>query len=377
MNGITGFINDNAMLLMGVLVFGGLIFIITRMFKEAARRKINIGQVLNEHFVSEHETWIMFTVIGLWITESLIAASIHPIVNGVEEQQINAVARFFSHFITALVGIVMVTFMPKVIISLVESFGIVLSSKGNKKRMGLGIVYIITYFGLFLIVGYATVRIPLFNIELIAAGLGNLDQLNYAWWELFGKDVDYQRLGLPENYDPVRAMSFQMFASWIILLCHYLISLIDAIIVLIKLIEKEINLPSNINQTINDRGNLSTPSKEDIEDILDDPLKVIKFILKRVTTHSAQKIDELADEYKLIFIELTHIPEAKRVQVQNKISNELAKLYTQWKNINEITKNMTSSRKKSQIDTLKNKCFQLFADANEGFNRPLSNSARS
>ena len=172
-------------------------------------------------------------------------------------------------------------------------------------------------------------------------------------------------------------MSFQMFASWIILLCHYLISLIDAIIVLIKLIEKEINLPSNINQTINDRGNLSTPSKEDIEDILDDPLKVIKFILKRVTTHSAQKIDELADEYKLIFIELTHIPEAKRVQVQNKISNELAKLYTQWKNINEITKNMTSSRKKSQIDTLKNKCFQLFADANEGFNRPLSNSARS
>ena len=377
MNGITGFIDDNAMLLMGVVVFGGLIFIITRMFKEAARRKINIGQVLNEHFVSEHETWIMFTVIGLWITESLIAASIHPIVNGVEEQQINAVARFFSHFITALVGIVMVTFMPKVIISLVESFGIVLSSKGNKKRMGLGIVYIITYFGLFLIVGYATVRIPLFNIELIAAGLGNLDQLNYAWWELFGKDVDYQRLGLPENYDPVRAMSFQMFASWIILLCHYLISLIDAIIVLIKLIEKEINLPSNINQTINDRGNLSTPSKEDIEDILDDPLKVIKFILKRVTTHSAQKIDELADEYKLIFIELTHIPEAKRVQVQNKISNELAKLYTQWKNINEITKNMTSSRKKSQIDTLKNKCFQLFADANEGFNRPLSNSARS
>lgn len=377
MNGITGFIDDNAMLLMGVVVFGGLIFIITRMFKEAARRKINIGQVLNEHFVSEHETWIMFTVIGLWITESLIAASIHPIVNGVEEQQINAVARFFSHFITALVGIVMVTFMPKVIISLVESFGIVLSSKGNKKRMGLGIVYIITYFGLFLIVGYATVRIPLFNIELIAAGLGNLDQLNYAWWELFGKDVDYQRLGLPENYDPVRAMSFQMFASWIILLCHYLISLIDAIIVLIKLIEKEINLPSNINQTINDRGNLSTPSKEDIEDILDDPLKVIKFILKRVTTHSAQKIDELADEYKLIFIELTHVPEAKRVQVQNKISNELAKLYTQWKNINEITKNMTSSRKKSQIDTLKNKCFQLFADANEGFNRPLSNSARS
>ena len=377
MNGITGFIDDNAMLLMGVVVFGGLIFIITRMFKEAARRKINIGQVLNEHFVSEHETWIMFTVIGLWITESLIAASIHPIVNGVEEQQINAVARFFSHFITALVGIVMVTFMPKVIISLVESFGIVLSSKGNKKRMGLGIVYIITYFGLFLIVGYATVRIPLFNIELIAAGLGNLDQLNYAWWELFGKDVDYQRLGLPENYDPVRAMSFQMFASWIILLCHYLISLIDAIIVLIKLIEKEINLPSNINQTVNDRGNLSTPSKEDIEDILDDPLKVIKFILKRVTTHSAQKIDELADEYKLIFIELTHVPEAKRVQVQNKISNELAKLYTQWKNINEITKNMTSSRKKSQIDTLKNKCFQLFADANEGFNRPLSNSARS
>lgn len=366
---IDSFFSEYGMLIMSavvVIIFGVML---TKIFKEADRKNTTIGKIVTEHFLKQFDTWILLTMGLLWITESLIAASIHPIgPDGLPEDQINSVARFMSHFGTALVGIIMVVFFPKVLLEFFESFTPLWN--GPKKELPMKIFYVFTNLLLVCAVGYAVIRIPFFNIELIAGGLDDLDNVNFAWWEMTGRTINYPKLGLPKDYNPFKEMKFQMLASFLLLISHYLLSFIDSIIVLKKLVAQKINFGAS--SSVFDESRNYTPTDNDIEEVKRDPLKAIKFLVQKVTRNiSGEELSELVDKLKDIYNSLLHVTENERDRTRAAIAARLAALVKKWEVYNNTSGGMTEEVKKMKKNTLKNETRDLFARRVNGFNYQL------
>lgn len=357
----------------GMLIFSGLAvivvgYLISIMIKEANRKNTTLGKVFNEHFVKEFETWLTITMILLWVTESLIAASIHPMAaDGTLEKPINSVARFMSHFGTALVGIFMVIAFPKVMIEFFESFVTLVEKKGKDKIWPA--FYIFINFIMVFVVLYIIIRVPYYNIELIGKGLNDLQNVEYAWYELTRpwSSIDYPRLGLPSDYDPWKEMQFQMFASFLLLMCHYLISLVDGIILLKREVEKKINMQGSKSRS--SRRDYSS-SQDEKDDVVNNPLNAIKVLLKKGGFYNADKLDEKADHLKEIFLELSHVPEANRERVRTKIAGDMATLIKKWERFKADTEGLTANVKEARRKAIINETRDLFSKQ-EGFNHQL------
>lgn len=364
---ITQLLNEYGIFIMSSIAVIILGLILVRMFKEAARTGKTIGKVIHEHFIAEFDSWIMIVMVLLWVTESLIAASIHPIsADGTPETQINAVARFLSHFGTAMVGILMVIYFPRVLMDFIQSFVPLFGAL--KKELPMKIFHIMVTLLLLLFVGYAIIRIPYYNIELIARGLGDSQNVDFAWWEMWGRDVDYTRFGLPPDYNPLQEMQFQMRASYILLMSHYLLAIIDAIKGIQQLTDKAISIGAKRSNYSPDRD--YTPSQEEVDRISNDPLAAIKELLMKVTNLVGTDLQDTAEHLKDVFITLPHIEEDKRELVQNKISGRMATLKKKWEKYPELTRGMTQSAKEAKKRTLRNETKELFA-RREGFNYQL------
>lgn len=362
----TQIMNEYGVLLMSVVVILIIGFLLRMLFKEADKKKSTLGKIINDHFVNQFETWLTIVMILLWVTESLIAASIHPVgVDGLPEQQINGVARFMSHFGTALVGIIGVIALPRFLVEFIESFETISQKKG--KALAWSIFFIVTNLLMLLIVLYVTIRVPYYNIELIAKGLNELDNVNYAWYELTFRSIDYPRLGLPSDYDPWDEMGFQMYASLLLLICHYVISIWDGITVLRREAEKKVNF-SAVRNTSKSRD--YSPSDNEVDDIANNPIEAIKSLLRKTGTIKPEDLDERADHLKEIFLTLPHVEEHKRDNVRTKISGDMAVLVKKWEKFRNDTAGMSSKLKQQHRQRIINETRDLFA-RKEGFNYQL------
>ena len=368
---ITDLLNQYGMLILSGITIVVLGWLVVIMMREAERKNTTLGEVINAHFLKQFETWLIIVIITLWVTESLIAASIHPLgPNGQPTMQINSVARFMSHFGTALVGILMVVAFPKILLEFIESFG-KLQGKSIRKisEWGFPAFYVLINLGMMFFVAWATIRLPFYNIELIGRGLNELHNVEFAWYEMTRPwtKIDYPRLGLPSDYNPWAQMSFQMFASFLILLCHYVISIMDSLIILKKLVHEKIEKTgARTRATTRDYS----ANNDQIKDIEDNPLNVIKELVKKTGAFSANELDEKVDDLRDIFLELSHVEENNREATRTYIAGKMAVLYNKWQKFREETRTMDSNQKDAHRKRIINETRELFANK-KGFNYQL------
>lgn len=174
-------------IILGVLLFGAMFgYLLWLAYKE----KRPLGEVASLKAVTNNETILMFASFVTYTSESMTAAN----VSTGDHIMPNIFARMLLHFVISFVGWVCELTLMRDIGSLFEKN---LDTKSIMARVAL--VGLVAYFA---------VRVPFWNLELIAANLGQsvtYDLFIYSllpdWWT-GDMTTYYVAAGYPANYYP-------------------------------------------------------------------------------------------------------------------------------------------------------------------------------
>lgn len=352
---------DLVILVGSLLILATAAFAFYRMAMQVKKRRegdaeYSIGDYINDTLLREQSTFVVFVLFMINIAEGILSASIHP----PHETQINPIARFFTHISVALVGILAAVNFAKLCINFL-SHSLFVTERITRNKPWNWIKLLIQ--GLLVyVVGYLAVKLPYWNLSIIATGLGQMNLAEMAFYNTFSfsGSVDFTQYGYDPDFNPFADMSFQMRASWILVLCHYALAIYDSLLAANTYVNTKI-APGSIDSKMKDR---KIP-KEEIESLKEDATTAFEEILDWLNyTGKAAKVESLVKAF-------SKIDRAKR----NKIVSSLAGLRNKVINFDkEADKLNNATQIKAKRTLLTDQIFDFFARsvAQGGMSQPLS-----
>jgi hypothetical protein len=243
-----------------VIIFVGSIWYLIR---KANKNNLTVGQHLNRIFMREESTILIMLIGGMNIMEALVAASIHPQGGS----QVNPVARFAMHLMFGLAGAFCAINAPKKIMEFFKDttyfFGVVDVKNPKNNRKAKPIIPIID---LLLGLGLLTVSIglPYGNVLIMSTGLGEADKFHLAIMQL-RPWFNNASVGITDpTYSATEHMTMIMQASWIALIAHVFIAVLDGLFALYERNKYDLDKQEE-ERTRKGYGIESEPQKSDID----------------------------------------------------------------------------------------------------------------
>lgn len=206
-----------------VILFIGFIWYLIR---KANQNKLTVGQHLNRIFMREESTILIMLIGGMNIMEALVAASIHPQGGS----QVNPVARFAMHLMFGLAGAFCAINAPKKIMEFFKDwdyFFKVVDAKNPKNNRNakpmIPLIDIILGLGLLSV----SIGLPYANVLIMATGLGEANIFHIACLQL-QPWFNNAKIGIADSaYSASEHMSMIMLASFVALIAHVIIAILD------------------------------------------------------------------------------------------------------------------------------------------------------
>jgi hypothetical protein len=340
-----------------VLAFG---FLAWKMSREAKAMDKTMEQYLHYRFREQKNGWILFVVILINLAEAVLSATLHP-DNG---PQLNMVSRFFMHIGISGVAIIMMVNLPTELVLAFEKTGLLWEFKdvpkekrtpeiNYQRRLNFAIV-LFEYIscGIYLAAAFT---LPYLNLDVIATGFGESIYAETAFTNLlktitfgiFGKPVMLSVEGVVGS--PVSFMSMAMKSSWFMVICHYILTILDGFTSLREFLLDQKALYSSDKRTADRYRRSSTytpPDDEDAEKLAED-VKSMKdkfsSILSKV--YNAGYTDSVVkSQTKMMIKEFTDMDEEDKISV----ALSTAKYEELWKTFKKDTRGMSASNKKEE-----------------------------
>lgn len=312
--------------------------------KRAKDSEYSIGDYINETLLKEQSTFVIFVLIVINIAEGVLSASIHP----PNEEQINPISRFLTHVSISLVGIIAAVNFAKAVIE-VFKHSTFISEKSMRKRplmwIYLGVLTTIAF-----VIGWLAIFLPFLNLSVIATGLGQMELADLAFVTTFtvGGEIDYTLYGYPPDFDPFASMSFQMRASWLLVLCHYALGIYDSLLAARTYIKDKIFVNTSLDEKITKKGT----TKKDLEDIKDDATDVFDLALSFLNYRGKEaKVESLIKAFN-------RLDSSKQNRVAGKLAGFRNRIIA-FEEEAETSSDAIAIKKKRKI--LQNDLFDFFA----------------
>lgn len=207
-----------------VIVFIAAIWYLVR---KAGKNNLTVGQHLNRIFMREESTILIMLIGGMNIMEALVAASIHPQGGS----QVNPVARFAMHLMFGFAGAFCAINAPKKIMEFFKDFHYFFAlidkdpKKSKKPKPIIPIIDLLLGLGLLLV----SIGLPYANVMIMSTGLGEQEKFRTACWQLLPW-IQNHELGISNiNYSAMDDMTMVMQASFIALISHVFIAILDGL----------------------------------------------------------------------------------------------------------------------------------------------------
>lgn len=328
--------------------------------KRAKDSEYSIGDYINETLLKEQSTFVIFVLVTINIAEGVLSASIHP----PHEEQINPISRFLTHVSISLVGIIAAVNFAKAVIE-VFKHGVFVSEKAMRKRP-LMWIYLGVLITIAATIGWLAVFLPFLNLSVIATGLGQMELADLAFITTFtfGGDIDYTQYGYAPDFDPFAQMSFQMRASWLLVLCHYALGVYDSLLAARTYIRDKVFTTASLNEKITQKGT----TKQDLEDIKEDATDVFDLALTFLNYRGKEaKVESLIKAFN-------RLDTAKQNRIAGKLAGYRNRIIA-FEDEAETSSDPIALKKKRKI--LRNDLFDFFAKpvAEGGMAQALSRTA--
>lgn len=348
---------DPLTLMGSILVFIAIGYYIWTEKKKLDESGLPIGEYITGVLLQGHVLWILIALIGICAAEAVFAASIHT------GTAVNPIARFFAHGSTAFGGMVMNILFAERVAEFLAAFGFLFDAKkiNDPRRYILLFTEIV---GL-AIVGFAALYVPYLLYVTIASGLGELQNAEWAFWELpiwhfFGVDLrqEYVNAGFPVNYRPLEHLSYPMFASYGMMLVHYIFAGYDGWHAVRSRYKAELDgVPAT-------RKNDSF--QEDVRNYASNPSEGIRYLVTMAgNSRDKGNIQDIVRDIVLQY-------QKQRPPIKAKIATNLAKQVQRWKSYEAETRGKDNPTKRKALTDDTHALFRKSMSAG-GLERALSN----
>ncbi len=203
--------NNLVITILGLLTIGIIGYWLYRIDK--AHPNMKLGEILAAKGVDNNETVFAIVIAGIFLSEAIFAATIHP----KDEQQLSPVARFMAHFLISVAGTV------ASITAVRDIVAIFLPNISATRRFTSTVVA--------LSVLLLSLIVPIINAMLIAGGLDEDVNLQLFLIDWFNSDEVYKKAclyyGLTENYSSWGGMSYAMQATCAATAVHFSLTWIE------------------------------------------------------------------------------------------------------------------------------------------------------
>ena len=200
----------------------------------AKRRKMDMREYLNVFFIESFDLFIFVFLIASYLAEAIVATVLHPH----DEQLISPAARWITHNSMSLLGFICSIASAKMISSFFQAIPFFFP----KTTVVNGVTEVrkrAVYFPLLLLAGacittYLAINVPYWNTSIIAKGLNQTRQFNYAFSLLMHPFTDKGVVaswypGIDPSKDVVELLSYNMTASYFLMLAHIIGSILKGI----------------------------------------------------------------------------------------------------------------------------------------------------
>lgn len=358
---------DIVILFGSLLILGAAALTFWRMAKQVKKRQegdseYSIGDYINDTLLKEQSTFVVFVLFMINIAEGILSASIHP----PHEMQINPIARFFTHVSIALVGILAAVNFAKACIDFFHHMFFITEKITVRKVWNW--IYALILACVASVIGWLAIYLPYWNLSIIATGLGQMNLAEMAFYNTFavGGQIDFTQYGYEADFNPFANMSFQMRASWILVLCHYALGIYDSLLAVRTWVKQKIRPIRSADEKM---GSKAPPaSKEDVNEIKDDATDVFHMLLDFLQyKNRSAKVESLIKAFSKL--------ESRN---QNRVANGLASLKKKVEKFEEEMDRINDpSIIKSKRRILTDQIFTFFAKpvSEGGMAQPLSRGA--
>lgn len=241
-------------------------------------------EYINNEILDSHVLGMLVLIVAVNLSEGVLAASIEGAGEG---HNVNGIARFFAHISISSVSAMLMISAPLQLVKALQAVG--QSTKAKKNVQGLVFTKAILELLLFVATFGVAIYLPYANYTVIASGLGELEIAQLAFYELMpvfdGRAIKLAS-GYGATYRPLDNMSYTMYASYILMLVHYVVTMLDGMYAAKRFIELRIEEAQGKSTEakrsyVKDRIKAAPPSQSEIDKVSGDPAEIIEYLMRQ------------------------------------------------------------------------------------------------